>query len=82
MQVRVRLGAGLARLTAAAPIVGLELDDGATVADAVARLAADRPELASSLPSALPVLAGEHAAGDRPLRAGEELALVLAVSGG
>ena len=81
MQVRVRLGAGLARLTTA-PVVGLELDDGATVADAVARLAADRPELAATLPSALPVLAGEHAARDRPLRAGEELALVVPVSGG
>jgi molybdopterin synthase sulfur carrier subunit len=81
MQVRVRLGAGLARLTAA-PVVGLELDDGATVADAVARLAADRPELAGSLPAALPVVAGAHAERDRPLRAGEELALVTPVSGG
>ncbi|MEA2253260.1 MAG: sulfur-carrier protein [Solirubrobacteraceae bacterium] len=81
MQVRVRLGAGLARLTAA-PLVGLDLDDGATVADAVARLAADRPELAEALPAALPVVAGAHAERDRPLRAGEELALVTPVSGG
>jgi molybdopterin converting factor small subunit len=81
MQVRVRLGAGLARL-AAAPVVGLELDDGATVADALARLAADQPVLAEPLHAALPVVAGTHAARDRPLRTGEELALVTPVSGG
>jgi molybdopterin converting factor small subunit len=81
MQVRVRLGAGLARLTAA-PVVGLELDDGATVAEAVARLSAERPELAGALPAALPVVAGAHAAADRPLQTGEELALVTPVAGG
>jgi molybdopterin converting factor small subunit len=80
MQVRVRLGAGLSRL-AVAPVVGLELDDGATVADALARLAADQPVLAAHLPAALPV-AGVHAGRDRPLLAGEELALVTPVSGG
>jgi molybdopterin converting factor small subunit len=81
MQVRVRFGAGLSRL-ALAPVVGLELDDGATVADALARLAADQPVLAALLPAALPVVAGTHAARDRPLHAGEELALVTPVSGG
>jgi molybdopterin converting factor small subunit len=81
MQVRVRLGAGLSRL-AVAPVVGLELDDGATVSDALARLAADQPVLAAHLPAALPVVAGVHAGRDRPLHAGEELALVTPVSGG
>jgi molybdopterin converting factor small subunit len=81
MQVRVRFGAGLARL-AAAPVLGLELDDGATVEDALARLACDRPELADSLRAALPLVAGAHAEPDRPLRAGDELALVTPVSGG
>jgi molybdopterin converting factor small subunit len=81
MQVRVRLGTGLARL-AAAPIVGLDLDDGATVADAVARLAAEQPALAEPLHAALPMVAGAHASRDRPLHAGEELALVTPVSGG
>jgi molybdopterin converting factor small subunit len=81
MQVRVRLGTGLARL-AAAPIVGLELDDGATVADAVAHLAAEQPALAEPLHAALPMVAGAHANRDRPLEAGDELALVTPVSGG
>jgi P2-related tail formation protein len=38
MQVRVRLGAGLARL-ASAPVCSLELDDGATVAEDLPYLA-------------------------------------------
>jgi molybdopterin converting factor small subunit len=81
MQVRVRLGAGLAR-RAAAPVLGLELDEGATVEDALARLARDQPELADPLRAALPLVAGAHAEPDRPLRAGDELALVTPVSGG
>jgi molybdopterin converting factor small subunit len=81
MQVRVRLGAGLARL-APAPLISLELDDGATVADACRRLATDQPELAGALPAALPVVAGVHAERGRPLRHGEELALLTPVAGG
>jgi sulfur-carrier protein len=81
MQVRVRLGAGLARL-AAAPLVSLELEEGATVADACRRLAAEQPELAGALGAALPVVAGVHAGREHPLRAGDELALLTPVAGG
>ena len=81
MQVRVRLGAGLARL-ADAPLLALELRDGATVADACARLAAEQPGLAPALPAALPVVAGSHAERERALRPGEELALLTPVAGG
>ena len=59
MQVRVRLGAGLARLSAA-PLLTVELADGATVADLYARLRDTEPELAPALRSVLPVVAGEH----------------------
>ena len=72
MQVRVRLGAGLSRL-AVAPVVGLELDEGATVADALARLAADQPVLADHLPAALPVVSGAHASTARVTSSGETL---------
>jgi len=81
MQVRVRLGAGLARL-ARAPLHSLELDEGATVADACRRLAADQPQLAGALDAALPVIAGVHADRDRALRHGDELALLIPVAGG
>jgi molybdopterin converting factor small subunit len=81
MQVRVRLGAGLARL-ASAPLHSIELDDGATVADACRRLAADQPQLAGAVDAALPVVAGVHAQRDDPLRHGDELALLTPVAGG
>jgi molybdopterin converting factor small subunit len=38
--------------------------------------------MAPALPSALPVIAGEHAERSRSLRAGEEVALLIPVSGG
>jgi molybdopterin converting factor small subunit len=81
MQVRVRLGAGLARL-ASAPLCSLELDDGATVADACRRLAADQPQLAGAVDAALPVVGGVHADRGRRLRHGDELALLTPVAGG
>ena len=81
MQVRVRLGAGLARL-AAAPLLTLDLQDGATVADLFDRVGAAEPDVAPALASALPVVAGEHVLRSRPLCAGDEVALLLPVSGG
>lgn len=81
MQVRVRLGAGLARL-ADAPLLSVELDDGATVADLFDRLSSVAPGVGPALRSVLPVVRGEHAERSRPLRAGDEVALLLPVSGG
>jgi molybdopterin converting factor small subunit len=81
MQVRVRLGPGLARLVPA-PLHSLELDEGATVADACRRLAAEQPQLAGALDAALPVVAGVHADRGRALRPGDELALLTPVAGG
>ncbi|HWK27908.1 MAG TPA: MoaD/ThiS family protein [Solirubrobacter sp.] len=81
MTVRVRLGAGLARLSAA-PFVMVDVPEGATVADLFARLGAVEPELAPALRSVLPVVAGEHVPRDRVLAGGQEVALLLPVSGG
>ena len=81
MQVRVRLGAGLARLCAA-PLLTVELTDGATVDELYERLRDAEPELAPALRSALPVVAGEHVPRDRRLTDRDQVALLLPVSGG
>jgi molybdopterin converting factor small subunit len=81
MQVRVRLGAGLSRLSAA-PVLTVELADGATVADLYARLRDTEPSLAPALRSVLPVVGGEHVPSERLLAHREEVALLLPVSGG
>lgn len=81
MQVRVRLGAGLSRLSAA-PLLTVQLADGATVEELYARLGDAEPELAPALRSALPVVAGEHVPRDRRLEDRQEVALLLPVSGG
>jgi molybdopterin converting factor small subunit len=81
MQVRVRLGNGIARF-APAPVLSIDVADGATVADAFAELGAAHPDLEPALRSALPVVAGRHVERRAPLRAGDELALLMPLSGG
>jgi molybdopterin converting factor small subunit len=81
VQVRVRLGGGLARLSAA-PLLTVELADGATVGDLYARLRETEPALGPALASALPVVSGEHVLPGRPLAHRQEVALLLPVSGG
>jgi molybdopterin converting factor small subunit len=81
LQVRVRLGAGLTRL-ADAPLLSLDLEEGATVADLFDRLGSVQPGVAPALRSVLPVVRGEHAERSRTLREGDEVALLLPVSGG
>jgi molybdopterin synthase sulfur carrier subunit len=81
VQVRVRLGAGLSGL-ARAPLLTVQLQDGATVDDLYAHVRATDPGLAPALRSALPVVAGEHVGRDRRLADRDEVALLLPVSGG
>lgn len=81
MDVTVRLFASL-REHAGAGTVRLDLDDGATVADAVAEL---RGGALAGLPEHAPfvtAVAREYVKPDHPLVAGDELALVPPVSGG
>ncbi|HUA72983.1 MAG TPA: MoaD/ThiS family protein [Solirubrobacteraceae bacterium] len=81
MEVRIRLGSGLARL-APTPMLRLELPNGATVEDLYVRLATTTPELGPALSSALPLVAGEHVERERRLAHGEEVALLTPVAGG
>jgi MoaE-MoaD fusion protein len=81
MDVTVRLFASL-REHAGAGTVPLSLDDGATVADAIARL---RGGALSGLPETAPFVAAvarEYVKDDHLLADGDELALVPPVSGG
>jgi len=81
VQVRVRLGAGLSRL-ARAPMLTLELAEGATLDDLYTELGEAEPDLVPALRSVLPVVAGRHVGREQPLRHREEIALLLPVSGG
>lgn len=81
MQIRVRLGAGPSRLSPA-PLLTVDLADGATVDELYEHLGDTDPGLAPALRSALPVVAGEHVPRDRPLADREQVALLLSVSGG
>ena len=81
MIVRIRLGSSLARL-APAPLISLELPDGATVEDLYDRLASQTPELAAALVAALPLMEGKHVERGRPLANGQEVALLTPVAGG
>ena len=63
-------------------MLSLDLADGATVADLLDRLAGAEPGVAPALPSALPVVGGSHVERDAPLRAGDEVALLIPVAGG
>jgi molybdopterin converting factor small subunit len=81
MRVRVRLGAGLSRF-ADAPLLSLDLAEGASVTDLLAALATQQPALAAALPSALPVVAGQHVEREQRLRADDEVALLIPVAGG
>ena len=81
MRVRVRLGAGLSRF-AEAPLLSLELAEGASVDDLLTTLGAEQPGLKPALNSALPILAGEHVEREQRLSANDEVALLIPVAGG
>jgi len=81
MEVRIRLGTGLARL-APAPVLTLVLPDGATIHELFERLGANNPQLAPALRSALPVIQGSHVERGRALSHGDEVALLTPLSGG
>jgi uncharacterized iron-regulated membrane protein len=57
VEIRIRLGTGIARI-APAPMLSLELPEGATVDDLYDRLTASHPELAPALVSTLPAGSG------------------------
>jgi molybdopterin converting factor small subunit len=81
VKVRIRLGSAIARL-APAPLLSIELPDGATVEDLYKQLGAAHPEIAPALGSALALIEGAHVRRGQPLCNGDEVALLTPVSGG
>lgn len=81
MQVRVRLGAQLAG-PAGPSHVSVELPEGATVGQLVARLAASSPALAPALATTVVAVGGRVVTAEHPLTAGAEVALLRPVAGG
>jgi molybdopterin converting factor small subunit len=81
VEVRIRLGTGIAQL-APAPVLHVDLPDGATVDDLFDKLAAKHPDLAPALGGALPIVQGVHVERGQALAHGTEVALITPVSGG
>jgi molybdopterin converting factor small subunit len=81
MRIDVRLGSGLARVAGGSRLA-VEVADGATVGDLLARVAQERPALAGGLPSALTVVGGTQVGGERVLVEGDEVAVLTPVAGG
>jgi molybdopterin converting factor small subunit len=81
VEVRIRLGSGIARF-APSPMLSLDLPDGATVDDLYGVLGRSHPELGPTLRSALPVIGGAHVERGRRLVHGDEVALLSPVAGG
>jgi molybdopterin converting factor small subunit len=81
VQVRIRLGSGLAPF-APSPMLTCDLPAGATVDELYRSIGASHPELSPALRSALAVIGGSQVERHRRLRNGEEVALLLPVAGG
>lgn len=81
MQVTIRLSGELARMSGT-PRVGLDLPDGATVADAREAVVARMPDLSGAIGHTLPLVRGTHVAESDVLAPGDELALLLPAAGG
>lgn len=80
MTVFIRVGTGLA-LGSGVTRLSITLADGATAADLLESLRLQYPT-ASRLENAVLVSNGEHVSASAPLSDGQELALLLPISGG
>ncbi|CAN5528835.1 MoaD/ThiS family protein [soil metagenome] len=79
--IKVKLFA-IVRDKAARGDVSLELPEDATVADAIEKLSAELPAIASHLPRCAFALNFEYTSVSEPLNDGDELAVIPPVSGG
>lgn len=81
MQIRVRLGAGLAPAVGNARL-SVSLAENATVTDLLAHLRAEYPALTAKINAALPMISGRYAGLSDPLIEAQEVTLLLPAAGG
>lgn len=81
MKITVRFSPDLAQ-RAGSPRLSVTLADGATIAHLIEQLSWENPLLAEQLSSSVAVVAGRHVSSTEPLSAGQEVALLMPVSGG
>lgn len=81
MEISIRLGAGFNQ-AAGKPRLSVDLPEGGTVADLIIQMGRLHPELEDQLAVAVAVTAGRHVASSERLAGGQEVALLLPVSGG
>lgn len=73
---------GVTRRYVESDVIGIDLDEPATVADALAQLASRSGEMATVLTQCAVAIGDELVRRNHPLRAGDELALLPPVAGG
>ena len=81
MEITVRFSPGLAQ-RAGSPRLNVTLADGATIAHLIDQLSREKPLLAEQLSASVAVVAGRHVNFAESLRSGQEVALLMPVSGG
>lgn len=81
MLIHVRVNGPLSRSLGRARLQA-ELNEGATIADLIAHLRTQYPEIADALRYAVPVLSGNHCTATTVLAEGQEVALLMPVAGG
>ncbi|MEJ2711104.1 MAG: MoaD/ThiS family protein [Anaerolineales bacterium] len=81
MQIPVRLGSGLSQYSGS-PRLQLSMPEGTTVAQLIDQLGESYPQMRARLGSTVAVISGRHASPTETLSAGEEVALLIPISGG
>jgi molybdopterin converting factor small subunit len=81
VQVSVRLSSILAQ-QAGSSIVQVELAEEATIANLLEVLSAQNPALSQPLQTTVAIIAGRHVDRAQPLKAGQEVALLIPIAGG
>jgi molybdopterin converting factor small subunit len=81
MDISVRLSSGLGQFVGSTRLT-ISLKENATVMDLMENLRSSYPQMDERLDTALTVISGRHVSPAEPLSSGQEVALLLPISGG